>query len=63
MREHHRELTLALERARPGQAFVENTAEGVHVGASVDHAALDLLGRDVVDRAYEAALAGQAAHR
>ena len=61
VREDDRELALAVERPLPGKALVEDAAERVDVGAAVDRAALDLLGRHVVDRADEAALAGQAA--
>ena len=61
--EDDRELGVTLVRARPGQALVEDARERVLVGAPVDRAALDLLGRDVVDRADEAAVAGQARDR
>ena len=63
MREDDRELALPVEGPRIRQALVQNTTERVDVGATVDLPALDLLGRDVVDRAHKAALAGQAAHR
>src|SRR5205823_6913252 len=45
----------------PGEALVENACERVEIRAAVDRAALDLLGRDVVDRADETAFAGEAA--
>ena len=61
--EDDRQLALALERPRAGEALEEDAAERVDVGAAVDRAALDLLGRDVVDRPDEAAVAGQAADR
>ena len=41
-----------LERRRAGQALEEEAAERVHVCASVDALAPDLLGRHVVDRAH-----------
>jgi hypothetical protein len=62
VRVHDGQLALALERARPGEALVEDAAERVDVGATVDRGTFDLLGRDVVDRAHEAAVSGQAAH-
>ena len=61
--EDHRELALAVERPTPCEALEEDAAERVDVGAAVDVAALDLLGRDVVDRADEAAIRRQAARR
>ena len=63
VRVHDRELALAVERRRAGQALVEDAAERVHVGAPVDLLALDLLGRDVGDRPHEGVLPGQAADR
>ena len=63
MREDHGELALARVRPHAGQAFEEHAAERVHVGPQVDRPALDLLRWDVVDRADEASLAGEAAHR
>ena len=42
-----------------GQAVEEQAGERVDVGAGVDVAALDLLGRDVVDRPHELAGLGQ----
>jgi DNA-binding SARP family transcriptional activator len=50
-------------RRRPRQALVEDAAKRVDVGAAVDRAALDLLGRDIVDRPDEAAVAREAADR
>ena len=61
VREDHRQLALAVERRGAGEALEEQAAERVDVGPAVDLAALDLLGRDVVDRADEAAIARQAA--
>ena len=61
--EDDRELALAVERPRSRQTLVEDAAERVDVGSAVDRSALDLLGRDVVDRADEASLPGQAADR
>ncbi len=63
MGEHDRELALPIEGARARQALEENAAERVDVGAAVDLAALDLLGRDVVDGADEASVGRQAAGR
>ena len=63
MRENDRELALAVERAGTRQALEEDTTERVDVGTGVDPAALDLLRRDVVDRAHEASLPGEAAGR
>ena len=57
-----RQLALALERALSCQALVEHATERIDVGAPVDLPARDLLGRDVVEGADEAAVAGQAAH-
>ena len=51
VRVDHRDVGVARERQLAGQAVVEQAAERVDVGARVDPAALDLLGRDVVDRA------------
>ena len=61
--EDDRELGVPIEGAYTGEAFVEDAAERVLVGARVDRAALDLLGRHVVDRADEATIAGQARDR
>ena len=63
VREHDRQLALALERPLAREALEEHAAERVDVGAAVDLLAADLLGRDVVDRADEAAVAGEAADR
>ena len=63
MGEDDGQLALALERPRAGEALEEDAAERVDVRAPVDLAARDLLGRDVVDRSDEAAIAGEAAHR
>ena len=52
-----------VERTHAGEALEEHAAERIDVGARVDRPALDLLGRDVVDRADEAAVARQAADR
>src|SRR4029077_16023164 len=57
------ELAVALVRTLAGDALEEHTAECVKVRASVHGAPSDLLGRDVVDRADEAAVAGKAADR
>ncbi len=61
VRVYDRELALALERASPREALVEDAAERVESARAVDLAALDLLGRDVVDRADEATVTCQAA--
>ncbi len=50
---HHRHLGLALERRPAGEALVEHAAERVDVGATVERQPLDLLGRSVLDGAYE----------
>jgi len=63
MREHDRQLALPVERPLTGQAFEEDAAERVLVGAAVDRPALDLFGRYVIDCADEAALAREAADR
>ena len=47
----HRKLAFAIERRLAGQALVEHAPERVDVGAGVDVRPLDLLGRDVGDRA------------
>ena len=54
------QLGVAVEGAYTGEAFVEDAGERVLVGARVDLAAFDLFGWDVVDRADEAAVAGEA---
>ena len=50
LRPQLRLVALALERHLAGQREVQHAAERVHVGARVDAAAADLLGRDVVER-------------
>ena len=56
----HRKLVLSLERRRPGEGLVQHAAERVDIRAPVNRTALDLLGSDVIDRADDRALAGQA---
>ena len=51
--EEESEVLLVAVGGSAGEAFVEDAAEGVDVGAAVDGVAADLLGRDVVDRAGE----------
>src|SRR5215218_906839 len=63
MGENDRKLAVAFVRTLAGDALEEDTAERVDVRASVDRAPADLLGRDVIDRADEAAVAGEAADR
>ena len=63
VREQRRQVALGLERADAGETLEEHTAEPVDVGAAIQRTALDLLGRDVVDRSDEPALGGQAADR
>ena len=63
VREQDRDVGRLRKRLRPRQAFVGDAAECVDVGARVDLAALDLLGRDIVDRAEHRAGCGQAAAR
>jgi hypothetical protein len=46
-----RDVALVVVRDPAGERLVEHAAERVDVGAAVDAGALDLLGRDVVDRA------------
>ena len=53
VRVHGRDLALALERRLPGEALEEHAPERVDVCPRVDRPALDLLGRDVRDRADE----------
>ena len=60
MGEDDGQLGVAVEGAYAGEAFVEDAGERVLVSARVDLPAFDLFGRDVVDRADEAAVAGQA---
>jgi hypothetical protein len=57
VREHHREIRVAPKRRLPHEALVEHTAERVDVRSPVDLLTGDLLGRDVVDRAEEVAVA------
>jgi hypothetical protein len=54
--EHDGELAVPLERPLACQTLEEDAAERVDVRSGVDRTALDLLRRDVVDRADEAAL-------
>ena len=61
--EHDRQLALAREWTLPRQALEEDAAERVDIGAAVDRPARDLLRRNVVDRADETAVTGQAAYR
>ena len=61
MGENDRELALAVERPRTGETLEEHAAERIDISAAVDRAPFDLLRRNVVDRADEAALAGEAA--
>ncbi len=56
VREHDRDVRLALEGRLAGEAFVEHAAERVDVGAPVHVLAGDLLGGDVVDRPHEVAV-------
>ena len=55
-----RRLALARERHLAGQQLEEQAAERVDVDPGVDRPAGDLLGRDVVEGADEAAGLGQA---
>ena len=48
-------VALAREGHLPGQAGDGDAGQRVLVGAPIDRLALDLLGRDVVERAHEAA--------
>ncbi len=57
--EHDGGVRAAHVRRPPGDAFVEQTAEGVEVGAAVELLAADLLGRRVVDGAERAGTAGR----
>ena len=50
---HHRHVVVAPEWRQTREALVEHAAEGVDVGAAVGLVALDLLGRDVLQRAHE----------
>ena len=56
-----RHVGVALERHVAREAVEEQARERVDVGARVDVAALDLLGRDVVDRPHQLAGLGQPA--
>ena len=47
----------SVEWRRPGQGFVQHARKGIDIGARIDLASLDLLGRGVLDRADEAARA------
>jgi hypothetical protein len=47
----------------PREALDDHAAERVHVRASVDHVALDVLGGDVVDRPDELPCGRETAHR
>jgi hypothetical protein len=58
-----RDLALALERSLAGEALEEHAAERVDVRPRVDRRALDLLGRDVRDRADERPLPREAVDR
>ena len=49
------DVGLADEGHLPGQALEGHAGQGVLIGAAVDLAAVDLLGRDVGERAREAA--------
>ncbi len=60
LRPHDGEILVALERRTAGQHLESRAGEGVEVRPAVDRAALDLLGRHVVDRPEELAGAGQA---
>ena len=63
VRVDRRDLALALERSLAGEALEEQAAERVDVRPPVDRRALDLLGRDVRDRADEGPLPGEALDR
>ena len=63
VRPQHADLDIARVGSVPGQALEEQAPERVHVGALVDGIALDLLGRDVVDRPDELAGRREPAHR
>ena len=63
MREHDRDVGLAFERRAPRERFEQHARERVEVSPSIHLAALDLLGRDVVDRPRERAVATQAVDR
>ena len=55
----HRSVIVAAERQPPGEALVQHAPQRIDVGARAHRGALDLLGRDVVDRAEEVPGAGQ----
>jgi hypothetical protein len=61
--EDHRQLALPVERTYSRETFEEDATERVDVRAAVDLSTLDLLGRDVVDRADEIAIRRQAPGR
>jgi hypothetical protein len=54
-----RHRVVAGERRPPGHHLVEDDAEGVDIGAGVDHVALGLLGREVGGRAHDRAGLGE----
>ncbi len=56
MREHDRQLRVALKRWLPDEALVEHAAERVDVCPSVDLLTGDLLGCEIVDRAEQVAV-------
>ena len=60
MGEYDGQLALPLERPRSDKALEEDAAERVQVGPSVDLVSVNLFRRDIVDRADEAAIAGEA---
>ena len=57
VRVHLRRVALGRVRDASAEHLVEHAAQRVHVRARVDRAGLELLGRGVVDRAHEHALA------
>jgi hypothetical protein len=59
VRVHHRGGFLAPERRRAGQQLERRAGQPVLIGPPVRRPALDLLGRDVVQRAQELARPGQ----
>src|SRR5262245_11285820 len=60
MGEDDGEVAIADERPLAGKALEQHAPERVNVSAPVERRALDLLGRHVVDRADEAAVAREA---
>ena len=56
---HERHAVVPLERRLPGQHLHDSAGQRVLVGPAVDRLALDLLGRDVVERAEELAGGGE----